>query len=745
MLQILVNKTALILSPDTKIRLEMNTSYFDSESIKGDVVWHFDVPAAGNEETFEYANYIIVRNKKRAYDCIIKLHNMPIGRGKLIVSTATSKTFRVTVSLNSFGVDFEGVSLKEAPYQPERIGGNPHTEAAVIQHATDVNAETLDRDYRFPMVYAPEFYGSMVTTDDIAGEHPEFNKDYIGYLNLWEEGAFVPNKITEVVSNKQSLVPFPMMIPVIEKTLSLKDYSIAGALNTEEYLKDILLFNNVSLDNYISNFFLSATSDRNQESFGNIYKIAPLELVLQDDDNTYVNYTYQVREDGTYNVLASLLITGYTTTYRRSGLIYRSTEGVMAIFKNDDFIAEVAYSYPRQFYVPPTVNISRHFTFATGDLITVRVKATANTVGVIKLDESVFQVFKVIEENINLNTHKNQLNLTKHIPDIKVTTLLNSVRNAFFMAVFFDDENKVIETELLKDVLNNPYTVDVSDHIIRNSHELIPEETKSIQLKWNHTEELNDIDPANLINTVVYFNDLIAQYQKSYALLSGSNAVYVYDKPDDADNPEWSYYRQNFADYGTSEADLKPSIDICPMPTREINIPTQTTGGISSPSSRYNPDTDAATYNGKIFPYTSKKGVSDKVPESDSDVGVQLLHWYGVHDIPVGLSLNKREAGEVLGPLSIDFNGSNGIVTNLGTEWLSFISSSEEFRVLLTDIDIWKLLEIQSLFLPKKKSNHPRWVLADNVKALPKQVTAEIEIRGIITAFEMKLVKPGNQ
>ncbi len=318
-------------------------------------------------------------------------------------------------------------------------------------------------------------------------------------------------------------------------------------------------------------------------------------------------------------------------------------------------------------------------------------------------------------ESIGQNIHQNTLSLQDYLPDVKIGTALNSLRNAFFMAIFFDDENKVVETELLKDVLSNPFVVDISEHIILDSTEVLSQDSKSIKLSWQHTEDLNDIAPANLQEHVNYASELNSQYQKSYAYISGTNSVYVYDYPESSSQVrEWSFYRHNFKDFGNDDDDIKPSIGLSPMPVQEVD--------------------------GKVFPFSTKKGISEVIPETD-DVGFQLLHWYGVLDVPYATPLINRQGNEVLGTLDIDFNSNNGIVTSLGLEWLSFLANCEEFRVLLTNIDIWKLLEIQMLFLPKKKKDHPRWVLADNVRALPRQASAEIDITGKVTAFEMKLVK----
>jgi hypothetical protein len=697
--------------------VEYNTSYFDTDEISGDVVWHFDVPALGNEETFNYANFIITRNKYKYYSCVIRLHSIPIGRGQLLISKSSRKSFRIAVSLNAFGVDFEEVSLNEAPYEDETIGGEEHTEATVLQHAADVNSGDKEADYRFPMVYAYEFYGSDTSSDDVAGEYPEYNEDYERYINQWSDGSFVSN----TDGNVNTLVPFPMLVPAIQKLLSSQNYSLSGSLIDTDFLTKLLVFNNVTLDNFVSDYKVKATAYSDNDKiaswyFGTSYETIPFDNVTQDDDDCFLDNIYLCRAAGTYSVFLQIDLPDFLSNIDINTYVEES--GKVGIFKNDELIYVKEYNNPRSSSRRPTVYVVAYFDLVEDDTLTVKILTTNDSgIGWLVLD-STYLAIKNMIETAGKNVYNNTLNLADHLPDIYITSVINNLRNAFFMAVFFDDENSVVNTEFLQDILDNTNYVDVSSYVIEDEIETEPQDAQNMYLEWNHQEDLNDVDESNLISNYKYYSELINQYTKSYAALDGSKSVYIYDyEDDDATERTWQFYMQNFQPYGDDDdPTYEPSFDICPMPTQEVD--------------------------NKVFPYTTSEAVSEVISDSDSDVGFQILQWHGVLDVPYASPLCTREDDEILSTTTnIDFNGTNGIVNKYGHDWLSFIAACEEFSVMLTSIDIWKFLEIQKLFLPKTSVNHPRWVLVNNVKALPKQFNAVINLRGDIKESELVLVK----
>lgn len=62
-----VNNKPLVLPSDLKIRDEINSPAFESDVISSSIVYYFNVPVTQNEEVFNHANHVEVKNKYREY------------------------------------------------------------------------------------------------------------------------------------------------------------------------------------------------------------------------------------------------------------------------------------------------------------------------------------------------------------------------------------------------------------------------------------------------------------------------------------------------------------------------------------------------------------------------------------------------------------------------------------------------------------------------------------------------------
>jgi len=720
MLHFIVNNFILILDPKTKIRYELNSSYFDEEGIPSGKVWHFDVPAAENEHVFDYSNYIVVAKKYRVYDCVIRLHAYPIGRGKLVVSTAGAKKFRISVTLNSFALDFENVTLKDAPYEAENIGGKNHSQAAVLQHAKEVNAGTLERDYRFPMAYAPNFYGELTDHDNDTNT-PEviaYNPTYAGYLNNWSAGAFLENNETD--GNRNSLVPFPLLGRSLAKCLSLHNYQLQGAFTEDSELANLLLFGNSSIDGFGQSHYVRAKLGTAM-TFDQTPRKLFFSSVEQDHEDLWFEGNYNVTEPGKYRFLFRFIIdinwenTNYVLfllnmefKFNGQHFAYWYCNGPTT-YRNGVALNGL-YSF-RVF--PGIVECAVEFDFATAGNVEMYFYNQTPVNGRALLGNSMLEVKK--SGVGDMNEYSGFLNLSNHLSATPITEVVNSLRNTFFLAPFFDEENRILAFETLRDVLVNKYSVDLSNHLVHHSGEITPQEPVKIKLGWSDDVPVCDVADSNLAIDYAKFADLPAvMSRKTYAVLTASQMVFLYDKYKDDQAPEWRFYAHNY----------KPLV--------EDENAAWDVQSIFSPM--------AVMDNGKFYPYFAGQGNSDAIPETTDDIGLQLLFWRGVTaDRPVALPGNQDENGQ-LGERTLSVKDASGLM-HYGSSWLDFIRNKEEFKTRLTNIDLFKLIEIQDLFLPKRRDDHPRWVHQQGVKALPKQFTAIMNVNGDILDSEIILVK----
>ncbi len=709
MLQILISGTPLVLDPKTKIRYELNTSYFDVDSIRTGVVWHFDIPVAGNEETLNYSNNLHVSQKQLKYDCAIILHAFPIGRGKLIVNSIKHNSFRVMVVLNGFAVDFDGVNLNDVNYTEEQIGGDPHDQANVLQHAADVNSGAVERDYRFPMTYAPVFYGEPSGDDD----SPEYNPNYLGFLNFWANGEFAVNSVDYVSDdpyyNRNTMVPFPMVFPVLQKQFAEKGYKLKGSLPEHNELRDLIVFNNNTLDEIDKNYHLKASLSYNLHILSGEANEKLIKFDnKEDNDGVYFDGLYNAPEAGTYQL-------SYLIGARKSELGTWGPERnlIIRIYKDDQIISERIKMLSNGVPILISESISLNIDSAATFKVTAYWDIETNQDAYLQAS-SVFECRRISADGIN--NYKNTLKLQDYIPQISTHTLVNSLRNAFFGALFFNDEEKIVEMELLNDVLANPYSVDLTAYCVDSSEELTPGEEQEYELTWENNEEPADTSDLKVIEGYDLLSQLPAQPKRIYARLNLCNAIYVFEKRDGDTDAQWYYYGHNFRNFNTGNGDetIAPSISVCPMPAAEKWDST--------------------------YPYTTLKGNSPLMKDNTDDIGFQLLLWRGVTDRPVAVPVSHIESGKV-GDLSLDFNADDGIIANFGSRWIDFVTHSETLTRKLTGIDPVKFLEIQDLFLPRRSGKHPRWVYMHGIRALPRKFTAVIDIEGNITDCEIELVK----
>ena len=105
MIEMFINNKPLVLPSDLKIRVEINSPAFESDVIPSSIVYYFNVPVTQNEEVFNYANYVEVKNKYREYNWKMRFEGFWIFSGKLIITRINSE-FRCAASIKQLPTEF---------------------------------------------------------------------------------------------------------------------------------------------------------------------------------------------------------------------------------------------------------------------------------------------------------------------------------------------------------------------------------------------------------------------------------------------------------------------------------------------------------------------------------------------------------------------------------------------------------------------------------------------------------------
>jgi hypothetical protein len=711
MLTIHLDTTPLILPANLKIRAEINTPYFDTEAVAVSVVWHFDVPIEGNEEAFKYVHLLPIRQKNHTHQVQMQLNGYTIGRGTLVVTNCTAKNYRVVITLSTFYEAFNGVTLNQAPFESVVIGGNPHMQMHVINHAYAMNAAAT-ANYRFPMVYAPAFYG-----DDNDNGRPENNIAYNRYLNNYGGDGLIAN--TENLS-ANTLVPMPHLMPVLHKIAALKGYSLSGSIPAHPELQQLLMMNRVSIDEFDFDYKVRINLPLTSVSLAADWAHLPYTFLEassenqqpgEDKYNCMFNGYYTCKQTGMYEVGAIPLVAPPATCLDFVLSIGIIINGVLAFSSNE------SRSFGWGIY-RAIIDIETPLT--EGDIVDFQIRCYDNGLKKYVTMETAsswfIQGMRIVRTDAaKTNIYQNTLQLGNHIPEKSVLTVFNTIRNLFFGALFFDDDFKTIELSFIDDILANNGYVDITRHLIIDENESEINQTFNPKLAYTDCEKLSDVADTKLLKQYDYASELEEKPNPVFALMGKTNEVYQFSSTDENVAPTWKYYGHNF----------QPSRANADSEATEITLDVAVVPAIAQ--------------GGRIFPYSTQMGVSQINPDVDDEPPLQLFFWRGEQNWrPVAIPSNFIEGNLQLGNLSLDMNAENGIIQTFGRRWLNFLSNYELVTERLTNVDEWLMADLMGLIKPNATK---RWLMINSVKCLPKQMSFIINVKGEIEECEIIAVK----
>ena len=697
MLQILVNNTPLILDPKTQIRYEVNFPYFETDAIPTGTIWQFDIPAPGNEAVFGYANYVIVGKKYRMYDCVVKLHSYPIARGKLVLDLAGSP-FRASLTLNEIGVVYQDYKLTDldASYQL----GTTQTER--LQNAVSANQYEGLFPFKFPMIYAPAFYG-----DNNDAGLPKNNPAYLRYLNNFVDGEFVFNNLN---SSRNALVPCPKLVEVIDLILKSKDWELWGDFANDAYIKKLLMHSNTSLDMPLPDYMASTM-------LTNDFRIQPgrlkLNRVTRDDTDTFFDGFYTVPEDGRYQIYGQIDFFWSTRTYdmeRNIHAVYYQIEWM----RNDQMIHYQYRQSSAEYFTADYLPENAHTIEAVpGDKLWLRVEVDA-----VPSDLGAVTVYALTSTYINfkryfskVNKHRDTVILKDHLPDMNFTTLLNTIRLGFGAAIFFDNEFKRVQLQLMNTILANRYGVDITPYVVEGSEEIeLPDDTDNEYAFGAETDMVQ----------VIKYNRDFGYEMPTYVLQSGFFGLArrertIYESVVDSNTSKlvWKFKSQVFEKH--NEGGSNPvSLDFVPCAMASFKDVEE-----------------------RPMPYFEEEGRSPYNEKTDvAPLDLTLSAWDGIQaGYPRATSMATGTVAKTL-----NFNGTNTLDDYVGP-FNDFQGKREEVRVRLSGLSIWEMLDLLKLNMPSQDTKHPRWVLYKSVKFLPKQFTFVIDVDGNVADAEAIIVK----
>ena len=574
MLKILVDHFEFYIMPSESLSLELPTGYFDSSGIPSARILPFNAPVKGNEEIFGHLHLSYVQKNIIRLACQIAFMGISIRSGKLYITKTSSYNYRLSIIMNGFSEEFNSKALSDLVLEPVELTATAPDHFGVVNHATNTANGIITPPYRFPMVAAPKFYGSV--DEDL--DESENNLSY-GQQETDIEGRFF-NLVTPLVfnywhnsistsgttRNPACLVPFFQLSWVLKKIFESEYYQVGGAFLKDDAIAKLLIMNNRTLDKMYVMY--QAQIRRSTEAlFQGVVSFTEDE---EDPNNVYdmVNHQYKAAYNGIHEVSFSI-----EHKHQGIGALQRYPEVHFYIYKNGVEVWHYTnYSDPAAY---STQKATATFNLVASDKLELRALATYE-----EEESGGSGDWHTIEEEIYLrkglisyrnmsysalNQYQQYIYPEQHLPDMEVSKFFTSLKQIFGLVFLFDNKKKVAEIEFFDNIIKGK-TIDITGIVEDDSLEEEYQEDEGFELKFK-AENIKDISGFLEIDPVATKADLpIPAELNQAALVLNENAWYIYaiDADDDFQLPYWKFHSDRLENYKQGHGQLKVSPMLAP-------------------------------------------------------------------------------------------------------------------------------------------------------------------------------------
>ncbi len=730
MIKIQVKKQDLYLEPNTTLRFELISKLFDDQVIALSVIYPFNIPAPANQHVFEFTNQVEVLRSARSFECEFFFDGYPLFNGLLYVKNYGNKYYRCSIVVNPFSEDFSDNMLSVIDYGGDiDIGGSPHNPLNVTDHAKQITNGFLTADYTFPLIFAPEFYGSLDSNNK-----NDYNKDWGGdagdgdvgkYLNNYSRSlsssGFPVNEVHEDpdADNVYAMLPTAYLKFVLEKVFASEGFGLFGDFINDAELQKLILFNNTPLDEKYKKYFVKASMTSNQDIS------IPTKILFEDDstpdnedvDNRWepTNSIYTVAHDGYHDVkinikakstLSFLDVDAYFAIVKKSPIapafdtVLDSTSFVCANYQTW-YEFDVAFN--------EYLNVGDKIYFLTNF---VRDAVPPQTSG--RIDEGVLTISNASYQN--LNQFSNILNLQNHVPDVTVGSLINNIAKTFGLAVFTNTITREVELSFKKDILLSTGYLDLTESLIIDTQKIEHSKDDGFLFFMRFDEEFADYSEYEFLGNYATFDDLPTPTEANkVAVVLNLNVAFIFSNNEASDPLNWVYFADVFYPQtaGNGATEISPDLNTLTMHIGE-NF---------------------------ISPQYKDIGSSPAFETGKNDIGITLMLYRGLrpdkdNDYYPLASCTKFDTN---GNSTGDYEMTNSaLFADFLQSWYEFIIDSETVKMKL-DCNVKDIIEISKLFSPQRK-NPVRKVRIRNINYLPKKFSFVLSMNGI-NETEATLVK----
>lgn len=679
MIGIKIGENSLVLPRDLRLRFELVNSAFDFDTIPAGLVWNFDLPAEENANVLDYAHFIDIKTKRRAYDATVIINGKEI-IGKLVTQKTGSVRYSCSFIINGFPVDALEQKL------PELFTDGVSFQAAEIyetmkDHANSTVTQTWPAvNYNFPMYKNTVFYGS---------ENPTFQD----IVNAWNQGtqSFEVNDINEVNYNEFSLSPWLYLCYVVKTTFEALGYTATGSFFQDELMKKVLLYNNYALDR-LNEFFRGsfAGSETFDLPMPNDSAVIPIDDVVtppNTDPNgllDVITHEYTVDEAGWYRISANIVM-----SVNSGNPLDAAFELYLDSVFYDGILNDPYLNGPYEFQV---ADIGKKLTLRVVTQSSNNVTVTAAMLYILK------------GHSPKHNIYAREINYRNHVPDIAVRDFIVALRKFPGLRIDFNPAGKTVELDFVKNIFTakiDNWTENAAKH-----YDVDTNDGSGITLGWNFDGDAQNDD--NFIDLTSFIK--VGDYATSddlpeptglnyYALVLNTNKIYivVYNVSNDL---EWQLLCDNYYDRVVGDGATEIRSDFSPMLMSGLNT--------------------------VIIPQIEQTGSAPAFTTGINAFPLKLAIWHGLQagfggDYPLASSCNRDYNGDMIGDYTLRFDDEDyGLYVTFWQKWIEFTMATEtivrSFQHSVNEVFGW-------LFSRKKRVQHVEYVV--------KKVTVEAGAEGL--------------
>ena len=508
MIEMFINNKPLVLPSDLKIRVEINSPAFESDVIPSSIVYYFNVPVTQNEEVFNYANYVEVKNKYREYNWKMRFEGFWIFSGKLIV-TQINTEFRCAASIKQLPTEFGDRNITDFTYDRILLGSKSMKE--YVNEVRKQKSFTLS----FPSIYAPNLYGEGESAD---------NQDFGKIVNAMN--------IENTSSNVNTVIPCFHAIYIIETMFKSEGYQILNSF--DHSFKELLLFNNYTLDQLsVENY-----------AFSNLVGKTNLILTATDDPTNSIRFNKYYATPGEYeiSIFAKAKFTSHsnpenTQMIVEASMVYTAHQGNPNGTRKEINRVKVEYdpNYRDKIDVFIDICFTQIFEQPGENWLYFEMYAYNSKGNAIlrnyEITEGYIEIRRINSSTTDLNTYMKEINPVNHLPEISCSDFLLSFKQLLGFIYLFDFTNKTLQIVFMKDLLKTK-VLDLTEQYISDTPDMEIKEPLSHELKY-------DIDEFNM-NGYTYegqYNSLKSKTLIAFTNPKSSTTPYNGSEPPTLTNP----------------------------------------------------------------------------------------------------------------------------------------------------------------------------------------------------------------